>query len=168
MTLKKQKPERRCLNWLDWILLGLALAGLLAAGWYFWRRRTAADRGVEVYCIMRVPSVERSLLQSNGGELIAAGSVVRSENGTAVLGSVRAVAVKEHMTAALRENTVEWQADPAFADLEVLVKMNAVVQPGNGLRVQDLRIAAGGRGNFRFGNYFAAGTEIISVEVTGS
>lgn len=165
MTLNKRKPARRRLNWVDWILLGLAFFALLTAGRYFWRRRTAANREAEVYCLMRVPSVDGSLLQSNGGELIPEGSVVRSENGSTALGSVCTVAVKAHMTATLQDGEVVWQTDPAFADLEILVKMHAVVQPENGLRVQDLRIAAGGRGNFCFGNFFAAGAEMISVEV---
>ena len=46
--------------------------------------------------------------------------------------------------------------------------MNALQQGSDGLRVHDLRIAAGGSGNFRFGGWFAAGTEIISVEVLGN
>ena len=52
-----------------------------------------------------------------------------------------------------------------LADLEITVKMSGHQREGQGIRVKDIRIAAGGKGNFRFGSYFASGVEILSVEV---
>ena len=164
----KSRTERKRLNLLDWILLALILLGILLAVWYFWQHRRAAREGVELVVVMRIPAVERSFLSQSGGEPFAAGSVVRSENGTSALGVVQSVSLREHMTALVRDGALLWEADPYLCDIEVTVHMNALRQGSHGLRVHDLRIAAGGSGTFRFGGWFAAGTEIISVEVLGN
>ena len=168
MTLKKQRKDRHALNLLDWLLLFLALGGLLVAGWYVWHRRSAAENRMDILCVIRIPAMERSFLQGYGEDLIPGGSILRSENGTETLGYVQSVIIRDHMTTVLRNGEVVWENDPSLADVEVMVRMRATAEAGKGLRVGDLRIAAGGTGNFRFGNYFMAGTEILTVEVLES
>ena len=163
MSVGSDKSGRLRLNPLDWLLLGLILLGLLLGAWYLWRQSRGAGERVELTVLLRLPAVERSLLESADG-LFAAGSAVRNGNGTAVLGTVREVRVRERLLPAVREGGLVWAPDPQLADLEVTVRMTAQRQAGNGLRVQDLRIAAGGTGSFCLGNYFAAAAEIVWVE----
>ena len=150
---------------MDWLLLGVILLGLLLAGWYFWQHRKSAQEEVALLVVMRIPAVERDLAEQASPGLIPAGSVLRTENGTFALGVVQSVSLRERLSPYVQEKALAWEPDPYLCDMEVTVRMNAVQQGNEGLRVHDLRVAAGGLGNFRFGSYFAAGTEIVSVEV---
>lgn len=165
MTLKKQKQERKKLNGMDYILIFLALVLIAGAGGYAWYRLRAPEAEQEFICVLRIPAVERADWEAYGASMVMEGCKVRSENGTVVLGTVRSVELQPHMQAVVEQETVVWRELPALADIELEVRMMGALRPGSGVRVKDIRIAAGGRGSFRFGGYFAAGTEILSVEV---
>lgn len=165
MNLKKQKAERKKWNVLDWILLVLATALLFGAVGYVWYRRSMPGEQPEVRCVIRLPAVDRAEWEAYYASAVVAGSTVRSENGTLALGTVQSVSPKEHTEAVLRKDNVVWEPVPELADIELEVRMHGTLTAGQGVRVGDLRIAAGGSGSFRIGGYFAAGAEIVSVEV---
>lgn len=164
MKVKKRKEKRMRVTWVDVLLLLLAFSAFVSGVIYLrWSRNTAAEK--EIRCLIRVPCVERSLLELHGGELIPRGSAVWTENGTAELGWVREIRVLPHRRAVLREGAVSWESDEERVDLELTVVMRGVLREGDGIRVKDLRIVAGGKGNLRIGPYLASGSEILSVGV---
>jgi hypothetical protein len=65
----------------------------------------------------------------------------------------------------LEDGRIVLAEDVTRADLEIRVSMSGFALEGEGIRVQDLRIAAGGSGSFRLGSRFLSGVEILSVEV---
>ncbi len=164
MKIKKRKERSLRVTLADVLLILLALLAVLLGGIYLYTRQKG-EAEVELLCLLRVPSVERSLLEAHDEMLIPEGSVVRTENGTAELGVVREVRVLPHERAVLRDGEVKWLADEAVRDLEIVVRMRGIPRGSDGIRVKDLRIAAGGQGTFRIGNYLARSAELLSVEV---
>ena len=160
------EDERKRLRWsaVDVLLVLLALLAAVSAGVYLRYRARAAEGETEILCVMRISGESRTLVEAHGGNLIAVGDLVRNGNGTAVMGRVEAVRETEHLCAVLEDGTPTWRADEALVDLELTVLMRGQHREGDGIRVKDLRIAAGGRGGFRIGNYYSV-AEILSVEV---
>ncbi len=150
------------MNAFDWTLLVIALLSLLLAVGYLLLSRSREKSETTLTVVMRVTGVKREEL-SRLPSLI--GSSVRSENGSSVLGRVSSVLQTDHVRAVVRDGEAVLEADGELADLEITVKMSGHQREGKGIRVKDIRIAAGGKGNFRFGSYFASGVEILSVEV---
>ena len=163
MRPKKRKEMRLQVTWIDVLLILLALsAAVLGAFYLFSRRRGEAER--EFICTLRIPAVEKSLLEAHRGNLIPVGSTVRTENGTAALGRVREVREVPHGRAVLREGELVWENDEVLHDLELTVIMRGLLKGSEGIRIKDIRIAAGGQGSFRIGSYLARCAEILSVE----
>jgi hypothetical protein len=150
------------MNAFDWMLLVIALMSLLLAVGYLFFRRSHERSETPLTVVMRISGVKREDF-TDLSSLI--GSSVRSENGSSVLGTVSDASQTAHIRAVMRDGEAVLETDGERMDLEITVNMSGHRNAGQGIRVKDLRIAAGGRGNFRFGSYFAAGVEILSVEV---
>ncbi len=147
---------------LDWLAVLLAVAVLISAlGYYLYSKRESKE-SFEVTCVFLISSVERQAWERYGNSWIQEGAPLRSENGTVILGYVDAVAEYPHMRATVRDGNPAWEAHPDLMDAEITVRMTVTYREGDGLRAGDLRIAAGSRGNFRFGNYLTQ-AELISV-----
>ncbi len=140
----------------------MAILSLLLAAGYLLLRRDRERSETPITVVMRVTGVKREELADLSSII---GASVRSENGSSVLGTVSSVSQTSHVRAVLRDGTPILEEDEERVDLEITVGMSGQRSAGQGIRVKDLRIAAGGKGNFRFGSYFAAGVEILSVEV---
>lgn len=162
-----KKRETRRLHAADWILIALVLGALVLVGIYAVRRRNGVGETVELRCLMRVSAVEDSLLELHEGGLIRKGASVMNGNGTAVLGTVESVEIRAHEAPVLRDGVPVWEAVAGRSDLEITVRMTGVRREGDGVRVKDIRMAAGGYGDLRFGGYYAEKVEILSVEVMG-
>ena len=163
----KRKEESKRLHAADWILIVLVLAALVLPGIYVVWHRNGVGETVELRCLVCVRAVEDSLLELHEGGLIRKGALVMNGNGTAVLGVVESVEIREHGKPVLRDDVPVWETVSGVSDLEITVRMTGVRREGDGVRVKDLRMAAGGSGSFRFGGYYAEKAEILSVEVTG-
>lgn len=150
----------------DVLLILLALAAALTATFYVRHRMKITEGAREIRCIVHISSVDLSLAEANGGELIKLGDIVLNENGTVRLGEVMGVTLLPHKRAGVREGEVTWIEDDSKIDVEVEVRMKGALKDGEGIRVKALRIAAGGRGSFRFGSYYATEAQIVWVEAT--
>ncbi len=166
---RDENSTRQGLRSVDWLLLAVLLAAVLL-GSYLIRRRGQADAPtVEIFYTVCVSSVD--VAQSENGDfadLIPKGAAVTNETGTVTLGRVTDVTVRPHRTAAARDGEIVMAESPNRVDLLVRVRAWATVRTGDGLRVGDIRIAAGRAGDFRIGALFAGGCEVIAVERRGN
>lgn len=159
--------QERRLRTGDWvILLAAILICLGALGFYLYSERKA-DMSHEITCVFLISAVERSAWESEGENWIALGDRLRSENGTVVLGTVERIEEKEHVRATVRKGKPVWESHPHLIDLEITVRMQVTERTGDGLRAGDLRMAAGGRGSYRFGRYLAP-AELVALEESDS
>ncbi|MBE6589297.1 MAG: DUF4330 family protein [Ruminococcaceae bacterium] len=154
------------LNGLDWCILLLIAAVLVGAlFWYLFRGRDMGEER-EIRYTVRVFNVDTSQTDEETlRSLISVGSTVYSENGTAVLGSVETVTFSTRRIAAVRDGSVIFTEDKGHTNVDVTVRAMANAKVGDGLRVHDLRIAAGMSGGFRMGGFCAQNASVISVEV---
>ena len=151
--------------WVDWLILLLALAGIALTGGYIWQRRRAVLPSTAITYTVLASGVDTSLASSGDWkELIPIGSRVLSQNGTARLGSVTEVSSQPHLRATVRNGEVVFAPMPDTVDLLITVRAEATVKIGDGLRVSDIRIAAGEIGDFRLAGFLASGAKVISVE----
>ena len=165
--MKMKKGIERAGNpvWVDWLILLLAFAGIVLAGGYIWQRRRAVLPSTAITYTVLASGVDSSLAPSGDWkDLIPVGSRVVSQNGTARLGSVTAVSSQPHLRATVRNGEVVFVPMPGMVDLLITVRAEATVKTGDGLRVSDIRIAAGEVGEFRLAGFLASGAKVISVE----
>ena len=163
--MHNEKQEGLRWNLADTLLVLLVLAALVAVGVYLWQRRGRSLPTVAVTYLLRVPDREVELLEGEEGILahIPQGAAVYSQNGTARLGTVERVWVEPSMRPSVRDGLPTVTEDPFHRHLCVTVRGNGLQRAGDGLRIRDIRIAAGMRGDFCLGGYFAENAEILAV-----
>ncbi len=154
------------LSWVDWLLIGLVLLGILA-GLFAFRNRFQKSKEANVTLVYRVyiPNLEDPFAK-NAMETIKEGTTVSSQNGTAVLGQVISVEAKPHKEAVLRNTKMVMVDVPGRIDLYILVRGEGQDCGREGLRICDIRIAAGGSYSLRFDAFYAAYAKVLSVETT--
>ena len=149
----------------DWLVIILAmLLFFVAAGYYFYTKYLP-DAQEKITCTLLIRGEERAAWEGEG-EKIFVGDSLRCQNGTVEMGRIEAVEKKPHLYAAIGEEGASWEEHPYLIDVEVLVSMYVRSKDGDGLRVGDLRVAAGSTGEFRFGRYLAR-AEIVEVRRAG-
>lgn len=163
MNIKKEKKARFSPTWVDWVLLVLGVSLLLLGGRYIRERQNVAQPAVSVEYLLCLPAVETNALDGGIEGLISSDASVTTANGTASLGKVRRVWSEAHVTPTVKDGAIVFTEVPNRVDLYVSVAANAVLREGDGLRVSDIRIAAGCSGDFRIGNYLANGARVVSV-----
>ncbi len=158
--------DNKKMSALDWGILALIVLLLgVAAVWYF-QRGSGAGETREIRYTVRVSGVDVEGAESEFLP-IGRGDTVRSENGTLELGYIESVAVRQSRTAAISKGEIVFSEVPGRVDVDVSVRGTALYLEGDGLRVSDVRIAAGVKGDFRLGGYYAKGATVIFVtEVT--
>ncbi|MBQ9131707.1 MAG: DUF4330 family protein [Clostridia bacterium] len=149
----------------DVLLALLVLTAVLLGGGYLWKRRGEARPTVTVTYLLRLPSREAELLEGERGILsqMPKGAAVCSQNGTASLGTVTDRRVEQVLRPAVRDGEAILLEDPFHRHLYVTVTGQGIRRPGDGLRIRDIRIAAGMRGDFRIGGYLAENADILAV-----
>ena len=165
---KKETPTRGWLHPIDWLLLSVLVGGILLGVYLVGERRSASEPTVEILYTVCLRAVDTE--QAGDGDihsLITNGASVTNETGTIALGSVTNVTVRPHKTAVVRDGEVVMAELPDRVDLFVSVRAWATEKIGDGLRVNDIRIAAGRTGDFRLGSFYAGGAEIVAVERRG-
>ena len=154
----KKRPR---FSWVDWLLVALLLLVFFGSGFYFYTKLQAGkNQAVRVVYKVLVPNVEWDMSE----DVIAQGMRVTSENGTAILGEILAVESRPHREAIVQKNKLIMAEVPNRKDLYILIEGVGEALANEGLRIHDIRIAAGGFYNLRLGAYFAANCQIISVE----
>ncbi len=157
MPREDDARRRGRLNWLDWLLLAcflLAIAGGLLL-WSAWRRGGDGDVGSVRYVV--------AISDCDWMDL-AVGSSVRSRNGTAMLGRVTEIRAEPHRMLAVKDGALEEVAVDGRYDLFLTVEADGIREARDGIRVSDIRIAAGIHTELRVGARLALGAEIVSVE----
>lgn len=166
MRANEPKKSRGKLNAIDWILILFVCAAVALGSLFVYRRHRAAIPRDTVQYTVIVAGVDSNLLDDGElwQDLIPKGCRVTSASGTADLGRVTAVRTTEHLVPAVKNGKVVFLPQPRRMDLYVTIRGGATVQAGDGVRVSGIRIAAGGKGDFCFGEYLMEGT-VISVKV---
>ena len=161
--MSENKSSRR-FTWVDWLIF---LSVILCAGggiWYWrWGKAATLPKRSIVYTLSI--SVSESFLGDTPWEsLIPVGATVTNANGTAPMGTVASVEERPSLQAAVRDGGVVFVTLPDRRELLVRVRADATEKLGDGLRVHDIRIAAGLHGDFRVGALWAANAAVIRVE----
>ncbi len=154
--MDSEASKKQHLSLVDWLILALVL--LLLVGGIRAIRRMRGDGGetVRIRYTVRLSAIEGD----EGFDAVQIGDAVTSENGTAPLGVVSAIAVRPHLTPSVKSGRVVFVERPGCVDIDLTVTGEGTLRAGDGLRLSDIRIAAGTEGGFRFGAYYAKGTVI--------
>lgn len=160
------KEKGSTLSFVDWFLISLVVVLILVGVQYFQRRQRAAVPNIPLTYTLLVSGVDREGSQPLFDT--PTGALVYSENGTALLGSVLSCTSEEHRTAVVRDGEVAILPVPERYDVYLEVAADAILREGDGLRVGDIRIAAGLEGCFRIGQYFVKSARILAVRTEGS
>lgn len=161
LLLGEEKRERNTHPWITWVDL-LLIAGVLAViGGSLFSLLLARGRAADTEPIRYTVCVRgvREELFADGASALR-GARVTTANGATALGSVLSAELLPHREAVAELGIVEAEG---YADLRVTVGGGAVKREGDGWRIGDVRIAAGMRGDFRIGGYFAENAVILSV-----
>lgn len=120
----------------------------------------------EVRYALRVYGVDPDACMGDPVSVIPVGAQVYNENGTAHLGTVEAVFARAEMRAVVREGGIAFVPMEDRMILEVTVRGEGRARRGDGIRISDVRIAAGSVGTFRLGGYYAARAVITHVALS--
>lgn len=145
-----------------WILLAAIALILLLVSLIPLRAEGAEER--EVRYVLRVRDVDPAMLGDSPEWIIPVGAPVKNENGTAALGEVESVTLSTQRRATVKDGVVVLAEEADRMILEITVRGTARVKRGDGVRISDVRIAAGSVGGFRLGGYYAARAWVILVE----
>ena len=149
----------------DWAAIILAMLLFFGAAGYYFYTKYLPDAQERITCTLLIRGEERAAWEREG-EKIYVGDTLRCQNGTVEMGRIETITKKPHLYAAIGEEGASWEEHPYLIDVEVLVSMYVREKAGDGLRVGDLRVAAGSTGEFRFGRYLAR-AEIVEVRRAG-
>ena len=161
MNRNFNQPSRR-FRVADGIALALAIALFLGALGYYWYSKREPLERAELVCVLLISAVDRVDWECYGAQWFRVGDPFYRSNGTAILGYLERIEERPHLQLTVRDETALWEAQPFLLDLEIEVKISATHRTGDGWRAEDLRIAAGGKGDFRFGNLLSS-AEILEV-----
>ena len=161
---KKMRGQRSKLSKVDVGILLITTFFVIAGG--FWIHRmvfTKADLQPIVYTL-RIDALPTEYGQDIWKGHLIAGADVWSENGTASMGSVIAVEERPHWKDVVQDGTIQPVSVPHCADLLVTVRAYASALEGDGFRVSEIRLLAGGTGSFRIGGYLVKRATVLSVK----
>ena len=156
----KTHPVRR-FTVVDLALLVLLCLILLGGGGIVLGRRLQQPPQKTVTYTLLVRGLE-SDVEASG---ISVGDAVYSENGSTRMGQVSAVSVRAHLQPVWDGERVVIEASDERYDLFVTVEALGQRTQTMGVRVSDIRVAAGGVGAFCVGRVYLSHAEILSVEV---
>ena len=154
------RETRKRLNWFDYFLIAallLLLLGAVGVGFLF-GARSEGDTGQLTYTVV-LSGVEFN----DPTPLFAIGDSVKNENGTFVLGKIVGIEKDAHRVPGVRGGRVVFVDASDRTDCYVTVASDAIRRSGDGIRVGDVRMAAGERMNLRFGSFLHYGAQIVHV-----
>lgn len=159
----KKINRKQCFSFAD-LLIMIGILLLLLSVILFFYRRTAEDRGSRQTVSYRVllSSIDATLFPPS--DVISIGATVRNENGTATLGQVTKVAWEPHLEVHTDGGKVRILEVPSQYDLIVEIVCESIERNGQGIRINDIRIAAGERYCLRFDGFIFDGAQVIFVE----
>ncbi len=159
-----EKERKSRLSGVDWAIILLMLILVIGGAFFVYRSLIGTQNATTISYRICLSGLSDEEGQGIWRKRLTMGAPVYSENGTAFLGTLIAVEIREHKDVTLVENEIKTVNVPQKYDVFVTVKAEATLQAGNGFRVSDIRIAAGGNGTFRIGSYYAKNVKIYSVK----
>ena len=155
--------SKKSFTWVDRaILLLVAAIFLLSLG--YWRVQKNAAKA-EVWVNYRISiAFSPSEYSADVQQLVPIGAMVLNENGTVEMGRVEAVSVRPVWRAVLQNREVRFVKEHDRGELIVSVGAWATQKEGDGFRVGDIRIGAGGVGSFRIGKLTVQNAAILAIE----
>ena len=163
MRKEKNEYKKNSFSWADGLLILLIGLIILIGVRYLLQRQRQAVPNATITYLLRV-TVEEELLSE--GELfshLVPEAPVLSQNGTARLGKITDRWTSPVLQPTVREAEATLVEDPFRRYLYVKVTGRGIHREGEGLRIRDIRIAAGAKGDFRLGGYLAENAEILAV-----
>lgn len=146
-------------NALDLGLAALVFAALVGGVWLARFKPWKQERREVLTCTLRTAPFDRTARES--GVLPRAGDRVLTSAGGETVGRVLAVAVVPQTVLAADGDALALTPCPDRYSAEITVRLEA-----SDRTIGTYRIAAGGKADLIFGSFFAAGCDILSVEVT--
>ena len=151
-------------QWIDWVLLFLMVVAVISGGLYVWNRRSAAIPNEEIRYTLCISGAENRFLGADGWEIqFPIGSRVTTANAAATLGRVIDVDTRPTLVATVSKGKIIWIESDISDDVFLTVDAKAKIREGDGIRVSDIRIAAGEKGDYRIGTVYVSGATVISV-----
>ena len=152
------------LSMVDFAIILITLV-ILCGGLLFLNRTVLQEEpSLLIHYTVRVEGIEKGEALTRLTTLVKPDVKVYSENGTAFMGTVISVTEVPHYKTVFQNDAVQTVLVNDLTDLLITVRSEASLEKGNGIRVSDIRIAACGRGTFRFGGYYAKNALIARVE----
>ena len=163
--MNQEKRTRKRLTKIDYFLILTVFLLTIAGIWLRYRGKNADPEDLRIEYTVLLENVPiHTDTERQVWEIIAVGDEVYNENGTTLLGTVISCTPTAHRTPVLRDGEILLLETPSKTDVLIDVRGSGRFREGDGIRINDIRIAAGMTGNFRIGNYYAKGVGILSVE----
>ncbi len=147
-----------------WIVGGLIAALCITVAVFFgvWTKQEKTEEITVTYRLL-LENLDTTYMAPES--LMAVGDQVTNHNGTAVLGEVQAISFLPHQTVTVQQETLVMAPVPNRIDCYVTVISQGSYRPGDGIRICDIRIAAGGNYGVHVGALFVPSASLIHVEV---
>ena len=162
MNNENERKRRARLTWFDVLLIAAVVLGLAAGilGVRHIGRTSVGEDGYVVYTVM-LNAIERE-----SAEMLdrTEGQMVKNGNGTQKMGTVTAVRHVSHQTPSVGNGRVEFVESDVYEDCYVSISSPARERGIDGIRVGDIRIAAGELMSLHLGAFAHVGAQIVSVE----
>ena len=159
----KKGEKTKGLNWLDWSLIVLAVLSVVCG--FFLVRWLSGDasgeEGTVVYTVT-VSEIDEQLYED--AVLFSVGDHVTSQNGTAILGVIEEIEKRPHRRISVRNGRVVTVEDDGVFDYVVGVRSVGRRQEGDGIRIGDIRIAAGMNLTLRMGDFHAQNGSVTNLQ----
>lgn len=162
----RREKHRKKWTWFDWLLIGLAIF-FLVGGYCFFRVRVVGNNGMQgtvTYTVLLADIEDERFFNADGQMPFAIGDTVKSQNGTAELGAITEISRRVHRMATVKNGRLVWIDSNGRYDYYVTVKSRASHAVGDGIRIEDIRVAAGLRMTLRLGGFLGTGAQVVSVE----
>ena len=157
------KEKRHLLSWIDVLLLiFFALLILAVALFLLYRFQRKEDKTINIRYTVWVSEVNEGLLEAWARS--EEGTPVRNSNGTAFLGTVKSVTYEQSQKAMIRDGEPIMNVIPHAYDVTLEVWAQALDMGAEGLRVHDIRIAAGCYYDLLVGGIRAKNARILDVK----
>ncbi len=152
---------KRRWNGIDRALLALAICVLAGGVWLGWKKPWRRSAGEVLVCTLRLP-VQDAMTRDVLAEP-AVGDAVRTAAGGGTVGEVLSVSRLPYRIPVVSADGLQFADDAGRTVFEVTVRLTL-----QGRMLGNRRLAAGGTADFILGGRFAAGCEVISLEVIGN
>ncbi len=159
----QQRDQKKRLSGVDWAIILMTVLLLTAGGLWLWRSLSFAGEVTRIRYTIRLKNMDEEIFESAWRTRLIPGVSVTSANGTLPLGTVISVSQKPHLSPTVQDGRALAVSVAGRVDIDVTVEAEATFTAGNGVRVSDIRIAAGDTGSFRVGEFYLEQAHVVSV-----